>query len=508
VSIAENDYSSATLQDVSDTSESTSTAGKLPQPPPPLSQQQPSSKRERVSQKTPTPPPPPAPVERPFSPKSSKPPLLKSQTTAASTFNRANRPRLLRQKSFDIDSDSTDAEGSNDQKGPLRRSWTEKKITTKKDSSCNSEKPAQQAAVFQLRDQHNPIKFPKSATAVKPAKQPNVTTSDVSASHGPSAAAAGTYGNSSSGKALSKIPKQESKAKHDPKKAATLKSQKSHHKCSGALLKQHHTLAGKSISISGKRLSGKKKRPSLTITIDNSSFAEKPSTIITTADGNFLAHSPTLHISGVHVSRSPGGANDKSSNSAEPSPGFGVASASPAVDSVGGRHRSSSLVVPPPTPSRGGCCCKHSSCGKEGSSSPGSRSLHMSDKGSPLCSPRRGPASASHIACASGKKDSGLFTFPPDAAAIASALSSSQPPTSAPPASPLSSVLHIHDANLSSDDFHEALFLQKSPSKSHSKKRRRSRKNKKGPEGGEGVREKSADNENEPSSPAAIASKS
>ena len=37
----------------------------------------------------------------------------------------------------------------------------------------------------------------------------------------------------------------------------------------------------------------------------------------------------------------------------------------------------------------------------------------------------------------------------------------------------LSSILHVHERHLSTEDFHEALFFEKSPKSGHSKKRLR-----------------------------------
>ena len=116
--------------------------------------------------------------------------------------------------------------------------------------------------------------------------------------------------------------------------------------------------------------------------------------------------------------------------------------------------RSSSLVVPPSTPQSGT---------RRSSHSPGSRSLHLSPKHGSRENSGKGKRGSSASPVISGCPE--MFTFPPvpDSAA-----------DSAPISSRLSSVLHVHDSNLSSDDFHEALFFDRSPKSA--KKRRRSKK--------------------------------
>ena len=127
--------------------------------------------------------------------------------------------------------------------------------------------------------------------------------------------------------------------------------------------------------------------------------------------------------------------------------------------------RSSSLVVPPATPQSGSRRSPHS---------PGSRSLHLSRVSSPYHPSRESSPSYA----AKGKRGSSaspnvstcpeMFTFPPVPAPDTSdSVSISTRQT-------LSSVLHVQDSNLSSDDFHEALFFDRSPKSA--KKRRRSKK--------------------------------
>ena len=131
---------------------------------------------------------------------------------------------------------------------------------------------------------------------------------------------------------------------------------------------------------------------------------------------------------GVNISRSPGGRTSLSPNVITTN-----------NNNNNNRNRSSSLVVPPVIRRKG------SSGG-----SPGSKSLHLSPLESSLHS------SKSHVT---------LFTFPePGNSAETSADSG------------LSSILHVHERYLSSEDFHEALFFERSP-KSGQRKRTRKAQN-------------------------------
>ena len=181
-----------------------------------------------------------------------------------------------------------------------------------------------------------------------------------------------------------------------------------------------------------------KKRPCLTIKIDNSSFIEDSN--LADSELKILSKSPTLHISGISICRSPG--NDD--NNPQASPGSLTCSQQ--------RNRSSSLNVPPPTPQTG--CSANNLNNPE--SSPGSRSLHLSRNSSP-----------------GGSKLPQQFLFPaaPPLTSNSSGDQGALVDQASP--SPLSSILHIQENYLSSDDFHEALFLEKSPKAS--KKRRRSK---------------------------------
>ncbi|KAG8232845.1 hypothetical protein J437_LFUL012649 [Ladona fulva] len=203
-----------------------------------------------------------------------------------------------------------------------------------------------------------------------------------------------------------------------------------------------------------------------------------------------IPRSPTLFISGVSISRTP-----------EPrSPAAAAAAAAAAVASVPGltgrQSRSSSLTVPTatlspePRPPR----------------SPLSEPGAIRSRSSSLVVPGAGT-------CATAPHSASAGSTPPPAVAVVSS------PTTSPslPASPsartgdvgvpggnpnietereafgfprsstdgaLSSVLHVQEGNLGSDDFHEALFLERSPrgtssgssSSASSRRRRRSRR--------------------------------
>lgn len=124
---------------------------------------------------------------------------------------------------------------------------------------------------------------------------------------------------------------------------------------------------------------------------------------------------------GVNISRSPGGRKSLSPNVI-----------------TNNRNRSSSLVVPPVIRRKGSA-----------GGSPGSKSLHLS--------PLEHKSTKSHVT---------LFTFPEPNNSGNSAETSAD--------SGLSSILHVHERYLSSEDFHEALFFERSPK---SGQRKRSRKN-------------------------------
>ena len=463
---------SVTLQDISDNSESTTTAHlpPLPPPPPPPAAKSPcaplSPRPQQDAEKE-------VPPKSPTTTRPKRPGMLSSKSAAAISMI---RPKLLRQECIEIHSDDSDNDGPDH--APLVRSYT---TAAKPPPSPKKKKEALFKANKKL-DELEPIRRKREpeVTFIEPRDQADSSSQQPQqAATTPKSPSASTKKQEESvgGKQSSSSSSRRSSSGSSHKKGRRRSSPDSGSSSRRDSVKYHHTLPGKSSS--GKK--GKKKRPSLTITIDNTGEKD-PSTIITTADGDIISSSPTLHISGVSISRSPGGAqSDATVASAEPSPGLTVTpAAGTAADPANRSSRSSSLVVPPPTPSRGGaaaagagCCCKHNN--EKGG---GSRSMHVSRECSPLCSPRRGPASAGRhedlVQTGASK-----FMFPPppqDAAAFTAALSSALQ-SEALAGGPLSSVLHVHDSNLSSDDFHEALFLGKSPTKAHHhKKRRRSKK--------------------------------
>ena len=116
------------------------------------------------------------------------------------------------------------------------------------------------------------------------------------------------------------------------------------------------------------------------------------------------------------------------------------------------RNRSASLFVPPVIGRKTSASC---------TGSPGSKSLHLS----PLAHHQNNP-----------RKSQTLFTFPdPGSLSVTSAASSaaSGATNNTSADSGLSSILHVHERYLSSEDFHEALFFERSPK---SGQRKRSRK--------------------------------
>ncbi|XP_063237548.1 uncharacterized protein LOC134539440 [Bacillus rossius redtenbacheri] len=135
-----------------------------------------------------------------------------------------------------------------------------------------------------------------------------------------------------------------------------------------------------------------------------------------------IPKSPTLYISGVSISRTP-----------EPR--------SPAV--VAGRQsRSSSLTVPPPAPSP-----------------PGTPAATPPPLASRPASPAPAPAATKAKSASEPEREREMFRFPKSSTDGA-----------------LSSVLHVQESNLSSDDFHEALFLLERSPKGGSRRRKRSKK--------------------------------
>ncbi|XP_044263786.1 ankyrin repeat and IBR domain-containing protein 1-like [Tribolium madens] len=165
-----------------------------------------------------------------------------------------------------------------------------------------------------------------------------------------------------------------------------------------------------------------------------------------------IPKSPTLFISGVSISRTP-----------EPkSPGMILIS--------GGRQsRSSSLSVPVPLTS---CSLNISSTSLNNTLPPEPftpslvRSTTPANSRSNIPSPSdsspKKEANAKSKSASEPEREREMFRFPKSSTDGA-----------------LSSVLHIQESNLSSDDFHEALFLlERSPKTRDSKRRKKSKKNK------------------------------
>lgn len=167
-----------------------------------------------------------------------------------------------------------------------------------------------------------------------------------------------------------------------------------------------------------------------------------------------IPKSPTLFISGVSISRTP-----------EPkSPGISLIQ-----NSSGRQSRSSSLSVPAPLSS---CSLSISSNSLNNTSLPSepftpslvrsttpasSRSNVTTPHGSPS---RSGKDNGKSKSASEPEREREMFRFPKSSTDGA-----------------LSSVLHVQESNLSSDDFHEALFLlERSPKTRDSKRRKKSKK--------------------------------
>lgn len=165
-----------------------------------------------------------------------------------------------------------------------------------------------------------------------------------------------------------------------------------------------------------------------------------------------IPKSPTLFISGVSISRTP-----------EPK--------SPGIALISGRQsRSSSLSVPVPLTS----CSQNISTTSLNNTPPPEpftpslvrSATPASSKGSihgssPKTSPSRsGKENAKSKSASEPEREREMFRFPKSSTDGA-----------------LSSVLHVQESNLSSDDFHEALFLlERSPKSRDSKRRKKSKK--------------------------------
>ena len=248
-----------------------------------------------------------------------------------------------------------------------------------------------------------------------------------------------------------------------------------------------------------RRSNTKKRHPGLTIKIHNSSMADDTedipdiSPLFSETNELFatlskeMAHSPTLHISGIAISRSPGAAPLSASTLTK-------------TASSSNRNRSASLFVPPSTPQTGllkrvGLNVTGATSCNTSPRSPNSNSTQFSYLTSPTAtysSTLHTPSSSPYKGLSHQQKL--LFTFP-DPPPNTSSEHVLATPTSKICASPssselsknssrspstarlLSSVLLVQDSCLSSDDFHEALFLdKKSPNRTLNKKKRKPKK--------------------------------
>ena len=103
---------------------------------------------------------------------------------------------------------------------------------------------------------------------------------------------------------------------------------------------------------------------------------------------------------------------------------------------------------------------RKSSSASAGGGSPGSKSLHLS----PLSNnSERHP-----------RKSQTLFTFPDPGTLSATGSTSGASGADTSADSGLSSILHVHERYLSSEDFHEALFFERSPKSAQRKRSRKS----------------------------------
>jgi ankyrin repeat and IBR domain-containing protein 1 len=183
-----------------------------------------------------------------------------------------------------------------------------------------------------------------------------------------------------------------------------------------------------------------------------------------------IPRSPTLFISGVSISRTPepmspavaalAGRQSRSSSLTVPTGGANSVSPdpnhspkSPLLLEPGNSprgSRSSSLVVPT------NVMLSSTSTLSAGSSAPASPTSPASPKGAPALHSPKGSKSASEP-----EREKEMFRFPKSSTD-----------------GNLSSVLLVQESNLSSDDFHEALFLEKSPKSSKRRKKSKKDRNK------------------------------
>lgn len=452
---------------------------------------------------------------------------LSTAGTPPVTSKRA-RPRFVRQKSFEIDSDSTEMDTSlaeqtvaplvsenptniAKQKGKeAEEKGSETAVSNR--SAVGQEKSASLTPSCSVGHQSRIVgQFAQPKEEQK--KQPNLMAENIIRMKPSSSDAA----NAARG-----VEKTQSGEDYVPALISDGGDKPSSHSSVGGPLSPGTEKRSSSV---GKKSSKKRRRPELTIKIHNSSFIED-NVDDDTEFGPLTAKSPTLHISGVSISRSPGGKSQ-----AQISPNFDLlkdyccsssvinspAVVAAAAAAASSRNRSSSLVVPPYAsvpPGSSSVLLLSSSLTPPAPRSPGSKSLqhHLSRSSSPTTacsvSSRLGKGKQQHshqlphqFFSSLAKQPAQKFTFPPppvlplssssslDAAETTTTTSSSDAAApdrtsqqqqqqaaaggdeavlTASSAALLSSVLHVHDSsNLSCDDFHEALFLpeKRSPPK-------------------------------------------
>ena len=247
--------------------------------------------------------------------------------------------------------------------------------------------------------------------------------------------------------------------------------------------------------VEGNKTNNKKRHPGLTIKIQNSSMVDdtdvgavSPVSLKTNefldALSKELSRSPTLHISGIAISRSPGAA-----------PPLHPTNKNTILPSLS-RNRSASLAVPLATPQTAPLMhiasnVKVATSCNNSPRSPGTKSLNCSQ----LSPNARGSGTSTTPSTSpyttSSHQQPLLFTFPDQSRGMPGATATTHTPDNIETSSKglnknsresasahaLSSVLLIQESCLSSDDFHEALFLdKKSPNRTLSKKKRKSKK--------------------------------
>ncbi|XP_076060868.1 uncharacterized protein LOC143036865 [Oratosquilla oratoria] len=183
-----------------------------------------------------------------------------------------------------------------------------------------------------------------------------------------------------------------------------------------------------------------------------------------------IPNSPTLYISGVSISRSPEPRSPKVQHRETRSPSLTLAlcctpeprgrlDTSPLP--MYSRSRSSSLIVPSTVSPAHRTAAAVAAASSKSSSQAVAASLHLSSL-SLQATRASSPFSFTELrvsrSASEPEKGRLVFQFP-----------------KSPTDGALSSVLHVEESNLSSDDFHEALFLGKSPKPSKRKKSKKER---------------------------------